>query len=106
MSEPIEMLFGWCTQVGPSNPDLRSGGAIFRGKNMPGHPFPSNRHHQSNDDCPEGKRENYQVCSVQYYVQKLCTVQCTHTHMNRPNSCLLVRISFSVVILCVTVYLF
>jgi len=25
------------------------------------------------------KRENYQVCSVQYYVQQLCTVQCTHT---------------------------
>jgi len=33
----------------------------------------------------------------------LCTVQ--WTHMNRPNSCLLVRYSFSVVILCVTVYL-
>jgi len=29
-----------------------------------------------------------------------------HTHMNRPNSCLLVRFSFSVVILCVTVCLF
>ena len=28
-----------------------------------------------------------------------------HTHMNRPNSCLLVRFSFSVVILCVTIYL-
>jgi len=28
-----------------------------------------------------------------------------HTHMNRPNSCLLVRFSFSVVMLCVTVYL-
>jgi len=26
-------------------------------------------------DCLEGKRENYQVCSVQYYVQQLCTVQ-------------------------------
>ena len=26
----------------------------------------------------EGKRENYQVCSVQYCVQQLCTVQCTH----------------------------
>jgi len=33
---------------------------------------------------------------VQYCVQQLCTVQCTH--MNRPNSCLLVRFSFSVVI--------
>ena len=26
----------------------------------------------------EGKRENYQVCSVQYCVQQLCAVQCTH----------------------------
>ena len=34
------------------------------------------------DDCLEGKRENYQVCSVQYCVQQLPTVQCTH--MNRP----------------------
>ena len=48
-------------------------------------------------------RENYQACSVQYYVQLLCTVQCTY--LNRHNSCLLVRFSFSVVILCVTVYL-
>ena len=28
--------------------------------------------------CLEGKGENYQVCSVQYCVQQLCTVQCTH----------------------------
>ena len=41
-------------------------------------PVPWNRQHQSNDDCLEGKRENYQVCSVQYCVQQLCTVQCTH----------------------------
>ena len=41
-------------------------------------PLPSNRHHQSNGVCLEGKRENYQVCSVQYCVQQLCTVQCTH----------------------------
>ena len=27
-------------------------------------PFPSNRHHRSSGDCLEGKRENYQVCSV------------------------------------------
>jgi len=40
--------------------------------------LPSNRHHQSNGDCLEGKRENYQVCSVQYCAQQLCTVQCTH----------------------------
>jgi len=33
------------------------------------YPLPSNRHHRSNDDCLEGKRENYQVCSVQYSVQ-------------------------------------
>jgi len=41
-------------------------------------PLPSNRHHRSNDDCLKGKRENYHVCSVQYCVQQLCTVQCTH----------------------------
>jgi len=44
-------------------------------------PPTSNRHHLSNGDCLEGKRENYQVCSVQYCVQQLCRVQCTH--MNR-----------------------
>ena len=27
---------------------------------------PSNRHHRSNDDCLEGKRENYQVCSLHH----------------------------------------
>jgi len=42
-------------------------------------PFPSNRHQRSNGDCLEGKRENYQVCSVQYCVQQLYTVNCTHT---------------------------
>jgi len=31
-----------------------------------------------NGDCLEGKRENYQVCSVQYCAPQLCTVQCTH----------------------------
>jgi len=41
-------------------------------------PLPSNRHHQSSGDCLEGKRENYQVWSVQYYVQQLYTVNCTH----------------------------
>jgi len=45
--------------------------------------LPSNRHHQNNDDCLEGKRENYQVCSVQYCVQQLCTVQCTHILSHR-----------------------
>jgi len=41
-------------------------------------PLPSNRHHRSNGDGLEGKRENYQVCSAQYCVQQLCTVWCTH----------------------------
>jgi len=41
-------------------------------------PLPSNRHHRSNGDCLEGKRENYQVCFVQHCVQQLCTVRCTH----------------------------
>jgi len=41
-------------------------------------PLPSNRHHRSNDDCLESKREYYQVCSVQYCAQQLCTVQCRH----------------------------
>jgi len=40
--------------------------------------LPSNKHHGSNDDCLEYKGENYQVCSAQYCVQQLCTVQCTH----------------------------
>ena len=40
--------------------------------------LPSNRHHRSGGDCLEGKGENYQVCSVRYCVQQLCTVQCTH----------------------------
>jgi len=41
-------------------------------------PFPSNRHHRCNGDCLEGKRENYQVCFVQYCVQQLYTVNYTH----------------------------
>jgi len=41
-------------------------------------PLPSNRHHLSNGDCLEGKGGNYQVCSVQYCAQQLCTVRCTH----------------------------
>ena len=45
-------------------------------------PLPSNRHHRSSGDCLEGKRENYKVCSVQYCVQQLCTVQRTHTWMD------------------------
>ena len=41
-------------------------------------PLPSNRHHRSNGDCLEGKRLNYQVSSVQYCVQQLYTMNCTH----------------------------
>ena len=41
-------------------------------------PLPSNRHHRSSGDCLEGKGENCQVCSVQYCVQQLCTMRCTH----------------------------
>ena len=41
-----------------------------------------------------GKTVRSVLC--QYCVQQLCTVQCTHI-MNRTNSCLLVRFSFSVV---------
>jgi len=43
-------------------------------------PLPSDRQHRSNGKCLEGKGENYQLCSVQYCVQQLCTVQCTHTY--------------------------
>jgi len=41
-------------------------------------PFPLNRHHRCNGECLEGKRENYRVCSVQYCVQQLYSVNCTH----------------------------
>jgi len=41
---------------------------------------------------------------VQYCVTDVHSAM--HMHMNGPNSCLLVRFSFSVVILCVTVYPF
>ena len=40
-------------------------------------PLPSSRHNRSNGGCLEDKRENH-VCSVQYCVQQLCTVQRTH----------------------------
>ena len=52
-------------------------------------PLPANRHHWISGDCLEGKRKNYQVCSVQYCVQQLYTVNCTHIWtLNRPNSSL------------------
>jgi len=77
-------------------------------------PSPSNRHHRSNGDCLEGKRETYQVCSVQYCVQQLYTVNCTH--MNRPNSSLdwvlsqwahftVLRFIFVYVLFCVWLYI-
>jgi len=67
--------------------------------------LPSNRHHRSNGDCLESKRENYQVCSVQYSAQQLCTVQCTHiwtdltvlwigNSLNGPTSLCLARFIF------------
>jgi len=60
--------------------------ALFHHDSQQSDPFPSNRHHRSNDDCLEGKRKNYEVCSVQYCVQQSYTE--LHTHMNRPNSSL------------------
>jgi len=49
-----------------------------RGDPDRGRRLPSNRHNRNNGDCLEGKRENYQVCSVQYCVQQLYTLNCTH----------------------------
>ena len=40
--------------------------------------FASVLFHRRSGDCLEGKRENYHVCSVQYYVQQLYTMNCTH----------------------------
>jgi len=48
---------------------------------------PSHRGYQSNDLWLEGKRENYHVCSAQYCVQQLCTVQCAHILTNLPVVC-------------------
>ena len=50
-------------------------------------PPPSYRGYQSNDLWLEGKRENYHVCSAQYCVQQLCTVQCAHILTNLPVVC-------------------
>ena len=43
------------------------------------HPLISIRQYLSYDDCLEDKRENYQNCSVLYYVTQLCTIICTPT---------------------------
>jgi len=93
----------WCT------------GLTTRSRNWLVHaPLPSNRHHRSHGECLEGTRENYQVCSVQYCVQQLCTVQCTHRWTNLTvlwiGFCFTGPISPSLhsfcicIILCITVY--
>ena len=43
-------------------------------------PLPSNRQHQSCDDCLEVRRENNQICSVLCCVRQLCTMIRTHTY--------------------------
>ena len=74
------LLQRWLPWKPPGMHDRREWTALYVGSlaawMMP--PLPSNRHHPSSVDCLEGKRENYQICSVQYCVQQLCTVQCTH----------------------------
>ena len=42
--------------------------------------LPSNRQHQSCDDCLKVKRKNNQNCFVLCCVQQLCTVICTHVN--------------------------
>ena len=65
--------------------------------------------------CLEGKRENYQVCSVQYCVQQLYTVSCTHIWtdltvlwigfcLTGPISLCLGSFLCMYIILCLTVY--
>ena len=66
-------LSNWWQQTSPPGQPLR--GATWL---VTVGPLPSNRHHRSCGDRLEGKGENYQVCSVQYCVQQLCTVRCTH----------------------------
>jgi len=39
-------------------------------------------------ECLEGKRENYQLCSVQYCAPTTIVHSAMHTHMNRHNSSL------------------
>jgi len=69
------MSLGTEVGLGPGDIVLDGEPAPPSKKGLP--PFP-HRHHRSNVDRLEGKRENYQVCSVQYCVQQLCTVQWTH----------------------------
>jgi len=44
------------------------------------------------------------VVVVVVVVEEAAAAVAMHTHMNIPGSCLLVRFSFSVIILCATVY--
>jgi len=45
-------------------------------------PLPSSRHHQSNDDYLENKRDDYQNCSALYCVLQLCTVICCDCYVS------------------------
>jgi len=79
---------------------------------MTASPLPSNRHHRSNGDCREGKRENYQDGSVQYCVQQLCTVRCTHIQTDLTvlwigfclTGTILLYVDSFVYVLCIIVY--
>ena len=79
LHHPPYFLQAGCPSCRPTNSvkALKTTSA-FREKTLEFSPLPSNRHHRSSGDCLEGKGENYQVCSVQYCVQQLCTVRCTH----------------------------
>ena len=84
----IEIQIGFIF-LGPADPGCPGKEAINDGcLSVCLSPFPSNRHHRSSGDCLEGKRENYQVCSVQYWVQQLYTYSELHRHTNRLNSSL------------------
>ena len=73
-------VMSWWLRDAPPEHGLSSHSSVHRP------PFPSNRHHRSSGDCLEGKRKNYQVCSVQYCATVVHSE--LHTPMNRPNSSL------------------
>ena len=58
--------------------------------------FPSSRHHLSNDDCLEDKREDYQNCSVLCCVRQLCTMIRTHIWPVLKDECLGLDLAFCV----------
>ena len=74
---------GKCREITRSGDVVWSNGDWFL---FDDYPLPSNRHRRSNGRLVlpftflplEGKRENYQVCSVLYCAPQLYTVQCTH----------------------------